>query len=58
MKVAFANRKDCLINRGGDTTQMLKTKKWLEDKYSVDIHLCLSPDEITKEYDLVHIFDI
>lgn len=60
MKIIFANRQDCLINRGGDTVQMLKTKEYLEKKYNLDIVLCLNPDEIFKyssDY-LVHIFNL
>lgn len=58
MKIAFLNRNDCLKNRGGDTVQMLLTKKYLEAKYPVNINICLSENELDSSYDLVHIFNI
>lgn len=57
MKILFQNRPDALKNWGGDTTQMMETKRHLEDLgLTVDINLDLEPD--LKGYDLVHIFNI
>ena len=60
MKILFVNRKDCFINRGGDTVQMEKTKAFLEKLYDVEINYCLSIDEILENNDaqIVHIFNI
>ncbi len=59
MKVLFANRKDCLTRRGGDTTQMLLTKKYLETMYGLDIEFCFDAEELLeKECDIVHIFNV
>jgi|APSaa5957512622_1039677.scaffolds.fasta_scaffold14536_2 glycosyltransferase involved in cell wall biosynthesis len=60
MKVIFANREDCLINRGGDTNQMLLTQKYLESTYNdIQIELCFDPKELSKkECDIIHIFNL
>jgi len=60
MKIIFANRKECLTSRGGDTVQMLKTKEYLEKDKNIEVKLCLTPEEIIqdKEAKIVHIFNI
>lgn len=60
MKILFANRADCLLNKGGDTVQLLKTKSFLEKIFGVTIKIILRADDIQKypDYDLVHIFNI
>lgn len=59
MRVLFANRKDCMSRRGGDTTQMLLTKEFLERNFDVEIDVGLSPEDIqAKKYDIVHVFNI
>ena len=59
MKVIFANRKDCMTSRGGDTVQMLLTKKYLEANHPLEVELCFEPGELrSKKADLVHIFNV
>ena len=60
LKIIFANRKDCFDKPGGDTVQMLKTKKYLEKYYPVKIEILLKPEEILsdKEAKIVHIFNL
>ena len=60
MKILFANRKDCLSHKGGDTIQMLKTKEYLEKNNNCDIQIILSPEEMKNypEYNIVHIFNL
>jgi len=57
MKVAFCNRPNYDHPFGGDAVQMLKTKEYLEKKYSIKIDIITNPDNITNEYDIVHVFN-
>ncbi len=57
MKVLFQSRKTLFSAPGGDTTQILKTKEFLEKLgVSVDISLELTPD--VSNYDIVHVFNL
>ena len=57
MKVLFQSRKTLYSAPGGDTTQLLKTKEYLEKLgVEVDITLDLEPD--VSGYDLVHVFNL
>lgn len=57
MKVLFQSRKTLFSAPGGDTTQILKTKEYLEKLgVSVDISLELTPD--LTGYDIVHVFNL
>lgn len=57
MKVLFQSRKTLFSAPGGDTTQILKTKEYLEKLgVIVDINLELTPD--LSNYDLVHVFNL
>lgn len=56
MKVLFQSRNSLFVDHVGDTTQVLKTKEYLEKiGIKVDISLELEPD--VSRYDLVHIFN-
>lgn len=57
MKIAFCNRKKWDNPLGGDGVQMLKTKKWLEELYNIQIDIIVNPAILNKTYDLVHIFN-
>lgn len=59
-KILFANRKNCLSHPGGDTVQMIKTKEFIEKKYSVAIDICIDLQQIlsNKEAKIVHIFNL
>ena len=57
MNVLFQNRFDCFSMPGGDTTQMLKTKEYLE-RLGVSVDISLDPHIDLKRYDLVHVFNI
>ncbi|WP_105253993.1 glycosyltransferase family 4 protein [Pseudoalteromonas sp. T1lg75] len=57
MKVLFKNRFDAFTSFGGDTVQMLNTKRELESLgVTVDIDLGVTKD--LREYDLVHFFNL
>lgn len=57
MKVLFQSRKTLFSAPGGDTTQILKTKEYLEKLGCVvDITLELEPD--LSDYDIVHVFNL
>lgn len=57
MKVLFQSRKTLFSAPGGDTTQLLKTKEYLEKlNVKVDITLELEPD--LNGYDIVHVFNL
>lgn len=56
-KVLFQSRKTLFSAPGGDTTQILKTKEYLEKLgIQVDISLELHPD--LEDYDIVHLFNL
>jgi glycosyltransferase involved in cell wall biosynthesis len=57
MKVLFQSRKTLFSVPGGDTTQILKTKEYLEDLgVSVDINIELELD--VSKYDIIHVFNL
>lgn len=57
MKVLFQSRKTLFTAPGGDTTQIQKTKEYLEKLgVQVDISLDLTPD--VSKYDIVHVFNL
>ena len=57
MKILFQSRKTLFTAPGGDTTQILKTKEYLEKAGCiVDITLELEPD--LSGYDIVHVFNL
>lgn len=57
MKILFQSRKTLYTAPGGDTTQLLKTKEYLEKLgVEIDISLDLEPD--LTEYDIVHVFNL
>lgn len=58
MFVDFAIRPDYLINRGGDTFQLLKTKEYIEQFSDVDVNIITSPEQIDGEIDILHIFNL
>jgi glycosyltransferase involved in cell wall biosynthesis len=60
LKVLYVNRRNALSHPGGDTVQMLKTKKFLEKNFNIQIEICLNEQEISnyKDFNLVHIFNI
>ena len=57
MKIAFCNRKEYNSPLGGDGVQMLKTKYYLEENYSLDISIITNPNDLNSSYDIVHIFN-
>lgn len=57
MRVAFCNRPDWDNPLGGDGIQMLKTKSYLEKQYGLNIDIITNPDNLSSEYDIVHIFN-
>ena len=59
MRVIMINRPSALSIYGGDTTQMLKTKEYLQ-RVGVEVDICLEyPPSLSGErYDLVHVFNL
>lgn len=57
MKILFQSRNDLLTHMGGDTTQILETKKYLE-KLGHNVTLDLSARPNVTQYDIVHIFNL
>lgn len=57
MKILFQTRKNYLSHPGGDTTQLLNTKKGLE-KLGLKVDINNSHDYILSDYQIVHIFNI
>jgi glycosyltransferase involved in cell wall biosynthesis len=53
----FQNRSDAVEHAGGDTTQMLKTRTYLQ-KLGVEVDISLEPEPDLRHYDLVHIFNM
>lgn len=58
MRIVFGMRPDYLVNRGGDTFQMLKTKEYLEQYNETFVEIISSPDELDSKYDVLHIFNL
>ncbi len=61
LRILFCNRKDCFSKPGGDTIQMLNTKKYLERDFSVDVKIVTQIQDLEKYihyFDLIHIFNI
>ena len=57
MKILFQSRKTLFTAPGGDTTQILKTKEYLEKLgLDIDISLELTPD--VSKYDIIHVFNL
>jgi glycosyltransferase involved in cell wall biosynthesis len=59
-KIIFAVRRDFTNVPGGDTTQIIKSKEYLENLYNLKVEICTNPEEIKNFPDvkLVHIFDL
>ncbi len=57
MKVAFCIRPDYIEKMGGDVIQMTKTKKYLEENFDISVKIISKPKDITREFDIVHIFN-
>ncbi len=57
MRVLFCNRADALSRWGGDSTQMVETRRALE-RLGIDVEVDLSPDPDVRAFDFVHVFNI
>lgn len=57
MKVLFQSRKTLYSAPGGDTTQLLKTREYLE-KLGVEVNISLELEPDLTEYDLIHVFNL
>lgn len=58
MRIVFGMRPDYLSNMGGDTVQMLKTKEYLENYDDIQIDIISKPEELDRQYDILHIFNL
>lgn len=54
-KIAYCIRKG--YESGGDGVQVIKTKAYIESAYDVTIDIITDPETLSKDYDLVHIFN-
>lgn len=57
MKVLFQSRKTLFTAPGGDTTQILKTKEYLE-KLGIEVKISLELNPDLSGYDMVHFFNL
>lgn len=57
MKILFQNRIDALTNIGGDSIQMIKTRKHLEE-LGVEVSIDLSANPKLDKVDIIHLFNI
>lgn len=57
VKVALCIRKSYQTRLGGDSIQVLKTKEFLEKKYSLLCDIVTDPGQISNEYVIVHVFN-
>ncbi|MDN3490859.1 MULTISPECIES: glycosyltransferase family 4 protein [unclassified Pseudoalteromonas] len=57
MKVLFKNRFDAFTSVGGDTVQMLNTKRELE-ALGIEVDIDLGITRNVKQYDIVHVFNL
>ena len=58
INVAFCNRPSYDNPLGGDAIQMLKTKEWLEILYGIHISIITHPNELTVNFNIVHVFNL
>ncbi|MDM7532900.1 glycosyltransferase family 4 protein [Lacticaseibacillus paracasei] len=59
MNIGFAVRSDFLTRMGGDSVQLLNTKKYLEDDFGVQCTIITSVDDVRNEsLDVLHIFNM
>jgi glycosyltransferase involved in cell wall biosynthesis len=59
MKILYQTRYNIFSRKGGDTTQILKTKEYIEKLYpEVSIDINNDPQCDLSNYDLVHIFNL
>ncbi len=52
------NRIDAFNNLGGDTIQMVNTKKYLEKLYGIEVDISTELHPNLEKYDIVHLFNI
>lgn len=57
MRVGFCIRPEYNSFAGGDVVQMLKTKAYIEQNFSVEIEIISSPNNLTNDFDIVHVFN-
>lgn len=57
INIAFCNRPSYDNPLGGDAVQMLKTKEWLMRLFDCNITIITNHDLITKEFDIIHVFN-
>ena len=57
MRILFQSRKTLFTVPGGDTTQILKTKEYLE-RLGVKVDISLDLEPCLESYDIVHVFNL
>jgi glycosyltransferase involved in cell wall biosynthesis len=58
MKVALCIRKDYNSLRGGDSTQLIKTKTYLDQLHNIKTEIITDPAALNGSFDLIHIFNL
>jgi glycosyltransferase involved in cell wall biosynthesis len=58
MKIAFCIRENYISRYGGDTTQLMKTKEYLEHLYGIESEILVDPKKIDSSFDIAHIFNL
>ncbi|WP_429191121.1 glycosyltransferase family 4 protein [Aeromonas veronii] len=58
--IIFATRSDYLTRRGGDTTQLLMTKKYLDELYNCNVKIITDVNQLSffPENSIVHVFNL
>ena len=57
LRVALCIRPTYLTKYGGDSVQVLKTKEYLEKKYDILCEIITTPNQLTSNYSIAHIFN-
>jgi glycosyltransferase involved in cell wall biosynthesis len=57
MKVLFQSRTTLYTSPGGDTTQILKTKEYLE-KLGIEVNISIELNPNVDDYDIIHVFNL
>lgn len=58
MRVAFYSRSDLMTKIGGDTIQILNTKKFLEKDFPIEIFIIDELCNLNNSFDILHVFNI
>jgi glycosyltransferase involved in cell wall biosynthesis len=58
VKIALCIRKEYDTRFGGDSVQLLKTRQWLQQLYSIETVIVTDPESLDETFDIIHIFNL